>query len=85
MAFPGARRCTCCIYCFGVIHSSADCIHAYDNPSTNKGSEINCLTETPRSCYKINKEWNFTPMEFFAHTQAADSTTCAGIAPETLL
>ena len=50
LAFPGTKCRACCIYCFGVTHSSADCSHATDCPSTDKGLEINRPTETPRPC-----------------------------------
>jgi len=61
MAFPGARRRTSCIYCFGITHSSADCSHAPDCSSTDKSIENSQPAETSRLCHqKVCKDWNFT-------------------------
>jgi len=61
MAFPCARRCTRCIYCFGINHSSADCSHTPDRSSTDKSIESSHPAETLRPRHqKVCKEWNFT-------------------------
>ena len=80
MAFPGAAHRTCCIYCFGITHSSADCSHAPNRSSTDKSIESSRPANTSRSRrHKICKEWN-SPWEFFAHIHAASLHTYVGTA-----